>query len=49
MDIRDAVVEFASPGGPVVRAVDGITLALQPGSFVVVVGTNGSGDPLPKS
>jgi len=43
LDIRDAVVQFASPGGPVVRAVDGITLGIQPGSFVVVVGTNGSG------
>lgn len=43
LDIRDAVVEFASPGGPVVRAVDGVSLTLQPGSFVVVVGTNGSG------
>ncbi|NDC62554.1 MAG: ATP-binding cassette domain-containing protein [Planctomycetia bacterium] len=41
--IENAVVQFASPGGPVVRAVDGISLSIDPGSFVVVVGTNGSG------
>jgi putative ABC transport system ATP-binding protein len=43
LDVHDAVVEFASPGGPVVRAVDGLSLAIDGGSFVVVVGTNGSG------
>ena len=43
LEIDHAVVQFASPGGPVVRAVDGITLSIAAGSFVVVVGTNGSG------
>jgi putative ABC transport system ATP-binding protein len=43
LEIDEAVVQFASPGGPVVRAVDGITLAVPTGQFVVVVGTNGSG------
>ena len=41
--LTDATVAFSSPGGPQVRAVDGITLALPAGQFVVVVGTNGSG------
>lgn len=43
LELTDAVVSFASPGGPVVRAVDGISLTLPAGSFVVVIGTNGSG------
>ncbi|MGB8853289.1 MAG: ATP-binding cassette domain-containing protein [Pirellulales bacterium] len=43
LELTDTVVSFASPGGPVVRAVDGISLSLPAGSFVVVIGTNGSG------
>lgn len=43
LELTDAVVSFSSPGGPVVRAVDGISLTLPTGSFVVVIGTNGSG------
>ena len=43
LEIDQAVVQFTSPGGPTVRAVDGVSLAVKPGSFVVVVGTNGSG------
>ena len=43
LELTDAVVSFASPGGPVVRAVDGVSLALPARSFVVVIGTNGSG------
>ncbi len=43
LELTDAVVSFASPGGPVVRAVDGVSLTLPTGSFVVVIGTNGSG------
>jgi ABC-type uncharacterized transport system ATPase component len=43
LELTDAVVSFASPGGPVVRAVDGVSLTLPAGSFVVVIGTNGSG------
>jgi len=38
-----ATVTFTSPGGPLVRAVDGVSLAVPDGSFVVVIGTNGSG------
>jgi putative ABC transport system ATP-binding protein len=38
-----AVVTFSAPGGPLVRAVDGVTLTIPAGEFVVVVGTNGSG------
>jgi len=38
-----ATVQFQSPGGPVVRAVDGVTLEVPEGQFVVVIGTNGSG------
>jgi putative ABC transport system ATP-binding protein len=43
LEVANATVSFASPGGPVVRAVDGISLTLPAGSFVVVIGTNGSG------
>jgi putative ABC transport system ATP-binding protein len=43
LSLTAATVAFTSPGGPVVRAVDGITLAIPAGQFVVVVGTNGSG------
>jgi putative ABC transport system ATP-binding protein len=41
--LTDAVVTFSAPGGPLVRAVDGATLTIPAGEFVVVVGTNGSG------
>ena len=43
LDLENAVVEFASPGGPLVRAVDGVSLSIDAGTFVVVIGTNGSG------
>jgi putative ABC transport system ATP-binding protein len=43
LSLTAATVAFTSPGGPVVRAVDGVTLAIPAGQFVVVVGTNGSG------
>ena len=43
LDLDSATVSFASPGGPVVRAVDGVSLSIDEGSFVVVIGTNGSG------
>jgi putative ABC transport system ATP-binding protein len=39
----EASVEFESPGGPLVRAVDGVSLEVPAGTFVVVIGTNGSG------
>jgi len=38
-----ATVEFQSPGGPAVRAVDDVSLEMPDGQFVVVIGTNGSG------
>jgi putative ABC transport system ATP-binding protein len=43
LELTDAVVSFVSPGGPTVRAVDGVSLTLPAGAFVVVIGTNGSG------
>jgi putative ABC transport system ATP-binding protein len=43
LEIDDATVSFAAPGGPLVRAVDGISLSIPSGTFVVVIGTNGSG------
>jgi putative ABC transport system ATP-binding protein len=43
LELRAATVAFSSPGGPVVRAVDGISYTVPPGQFVVVIGTNGSG------
>lgn len=43
LSLSDATVTFSSPGGPLVRAVDSITLSIPAGQFVVVVGTNGSG------
>jgi putative ABC transport system ATP-binding protein len=43
LELDSATVAFTSPGGPVVRAVDGVSLSVPSGSFVVVIGTNGSG------
>lgn len=43
LEVVDATVAFTAPGGPVVRAVDGVSVAVPAGSFVVVIGTNGSG------
>jgi len=43
LEIDDATVTFSAPGGPLVRAVDGVTLSIPAGTFVVVIGTNGSG------
>jgi putative ABC transport system ATP-binding protein len=43
LDVRAATVTFSSPGGPLVRAVDGVSFAVPQGQFVVVIGTNGSG------
>ena len=43
LELRSARVSFTAPGGPLVHAVDGISLAVPRGTFVVVVGTNGSG------
>jgi len=43
LEVQDATVAFLSPGGPLVRAVDGVTFTVPAGTFVVVIGTNGSG------
>lgn len=43
LELDRATVQFQSPGGPVVRAIDGVSLAVPEGEFVVVIGTNGSG------
>ena len=43
LDVRHATVAFSAPGGPLVRAVDDISLTIPAGTFVVVIGTNGSG------
>ncbi|MFM9195849.1 MAG: ABC transporter ATP-binding protein [Planctomycetia bacterium] len=41
--LHDATVTFSAPGGPLVRAVDGVSATIPGGQFVVVIGTNGSG------
>ncbi|NCX98163.1 MAG: ATP-binding cassette domain-containing protein, partial [Planctomycetia bacterium] len=43
LEVQAATVAFSAPGGPLVRAVDGVTLTIPAGQFVVVIGTNGSG------
>ncbi len=43
LDVTDATVAFTAPGGPVVRAVDGVSFTVPAGTFVIVIGTNGSG------
>ena len=42
VDIKDLAITFATDGTPV-RAVDGVTLAVQPGEVVAIVGESGSG------
>jgi len=43
LELNAATVAFSTTGGPVVRAVDGVSLTVPAGQFVVVIGTNGSG------
>ena len=42
LEVRDAQVEFAGPGGAV-RALDGVSLNVEPGETVAVVGESGCG------
>jgi putative ABC transport system ATP-binding protein len=43
LELHQATVSFSAAGGPLVRAVDHVSLVVPAGQFVVVVGTNGSG------
>ena len=43
LDIRDVRKTFNPGTANEVRALRGVTLAIEPGSFVIVIGTNGSG------
>jgi putative ABC transport system ATP-binding protein len=43
LELCNATVRFASPGGSQVVAVDGVSLTIAEGAFVVVIGINGSG------
>ena len=43
LTLDSATVAFSAPGGPLVRAVDGVSFTLPAGTFAVMIGTNGSG------
>jgi oligopeptide/dipeptide ABC transporter ATP-binding protein len=43
IDVRDLRVEYAQAAGRVIRAVDGLTVAVEPGRTLGIVGESGSG------
>lgn len=43
LNVEDLVVEYRNRRGRVVRAVDGVTLRVQPGEMLALVGESGSG------
>jgi putative ABC transport system ATP-binding protein len=43
LDIRGLVKHYETPGGESVRAVDGVSLTVEPGELVAIYGPSGSG------